>query len=109
MRDPSMPANGRAFQNGIGQTLRRAPTARTLRNKGRPAFGGTALGAKSNASDRLVAALVDQLVLRDPRHHGAQRFADGLDLVGIVHAANALEASCAGLVLLHPLGRELAG
>src|SRR5690606_2511827 len=59
--------------------------------------------------DGSVALAVDQLVGRDPRHHGPQPLAHFLDRVRIVHAANALEAGRAGTVFLHPLGGELAG
>src|SRR5690606_31153421 len=57
----------------------------------------------------LVLRLVDQPVLGDPRHHAAQLLADFLDLVGVVDAADALEARRPGAVLLHPFRGELSG
>ena len=57
----------------------------------------------------LVLGLVDQLVLGDPGHHGAELRADFFDLVAVVHAADALEAGGTGAVFLHPVGGELAG
>ena len=58
---------------------------------------------------RLVAAPVDQGLLLDPGHHGAQLGADLLDLVGVVVAADGLEAGLAGLALADPVGGEAAG
>src|SRR5689334_13510021 len=56
-----------------------------------------------------IAGFVDQLVLGDPGHHAAERLADGLDRVGVVHAARRLELGLAGAAFPHPFGGEGAG
>ena len=51
---------------------------------------------------------VHQLVLGDPRHHGAEFGTDVLDCAGIVHAPRGLEAGGNGFPFLHPSASELA-
>src|ERR1700675_167292 len=55
-----------------------------------------------------IPRLVDQLVLGDPGHHGAQLGADLLDGVFGPAPAHRLEARLAGLALLHPIAGEPA-
>ena len=86
-------------QKGNGREPRRLKTGAA---QGLGSFPWSALA-------QLVLALVDQGLLLDPGHHGAQLGADLLDLVGVVEAAGGLEAGLAGLALADPLRGEVAG
>ena len=56
--------------------------------------------------DTLVLRFIDQLVLGDPWHHGAEFFANFFDLVRGVIAAGGLEAGLADAVFQHPIPGE---
>ena len=56
-----------------------------------------------------VPGLVDKLVLGNPRHHRAQLLAHFLDRMGVIDAADGLEARLARLAFADPFGSEFAG
>src|SRR5689334_25387787 len=58
---------------------------------------------------RSVLRLVDQLVLGDPGHHGAQLGPDLLDRMLGRTPAHGLEARLTGIAFLHPVAGETAG
>jgi len=61
------------------------------------------------SQEQSVFRLVDELVLRNPWHHGAELSAHFFDLMRIVAGADGLERGLVDLVLEHPVAREFAG
>src|SRR5579883_562047 len=74
-----------------------------------PAYGSTADEPTTQKPSALVLGRINQLVLGNPGHHGAQLGAHFLDRMGIAHGAGGLEAGLAGLVFQNPVAGEFAG
>ena len=73
-----------------------------------PSFPPNIQGRRFREGRLLILRLIDQLVLADPRHHGAQLLAHPFDFVAGGAAAHGLEAGLAGAAFRHPLAGETA-
>src|SRR3989454_10683995 len=98
-KTPSEP--GAAAANGMARARRPVSASPAA-----IAAGTTMNGQPSRATGSFVTSFPRRL---DPRHHGPQPLADLLDRMRGVPPSHREEPGTVGLVLEHPLARELAG
>src|SRR5271167_3767602 len=90
------------FPTPLARILCAARAKEALDTAGRPS-DRPYLAAGDPCGSGLVLGLVDQLVLGDPRHHGAQLGADFLDRMFCSAPAHGFEARLAGGIFEHPV------